>query len=72
VVQEVQQVPILNGKLRAGTFNSGNYFEAANAIETAQDSGLYQAGYTTYGIHPTRPGQLHMNNSYIIPITSIK
>jgi hypothetical protein len=53
------------GVLRAGdpTHPLTGYFEVADAAESARNSGLWKAGYSTDGVHPNATGHTNMTSA---------
>ena len=52
-----------NNDVRNGYYEVEGYFEVADLVETARDSGMWKAGYTTDGIHPVSAGVNEMKKA---------
>ncbi|MGE5512368.1 MAG: SGNH/GDSL hydrolase family protein [Bacteroidota bacterium] len=51
-----------NASVRSRPLPTAGYFEIADAVETARDSGVWISGYTTDGVHPDVDGHLAIKN----------
>lgn len=61
----------LNDWIRAGQPDVTAYFETADVMETARNSGIWKAGYTNDGSHPIQSSYITVQNSGAIATSTI-
>lgn len=60
----------LNNAIRAGVSGIAGHLEVADQVETSRNSGIWQAGYTADGVHPTATGYQAIEDSEVAdPLT---
>ncbi len=61
----------INDWIRAGQPDVTAYFETADVMETARNSGIWKAGYTQDGSHPIQSSYIAVQNSGAIATSTI-